>query len=103
MYIIFQKNFKQYLVKVGSYLKVDRLKNKINSLVEFNQILSIYDKKIIKIGDPFVPHAKVIVKVISHLQGKKIKIIKFRRRKHSKKKQGHRQKFTLIKIEKISF
>ncbi|KIE63791.1 LSU ribosomal protein L21p [Candidatus Riesia pediculischaeffi PTSU] len=75
---------------------------KINSLIEINQILAIYDdRRFFKIGDPFIPHTKIVVKVISHSQEKKIQIIKFRRRKHSRKKQGHRQKFTMIKVKKL--
>lgn len=102
MYAIFTSGGKQEIAKEGTIIQLDKLNNKIGEIIEFNKILMISNEKKIKIGTPFIKKSKISAKVISHIKGKKIKITKFLRRKHSKKQKGHRQWFTQIKIINIT-
>lgn len=93
---------KQYIVKEGQKIKIEKVKLEVGELFEINKVLLIDEKnKKIKIGKPFVTKAKVSAEIIRHKREKKIKIIHFKRRKHHIKQQGHRQWFTEIKIIKI--
>ncbi|QJC32683.1 50S ribosomal protein L21 [Enterobacteriaceae endosymbiont of Donacia dentata] len=103
MYAIFDSCGKQYKVIQGQSIKLEKIKGKIGDNIEFKNVLMIYDKNKINIGTPIIIGAKIIAELISHGKENKIKIIKFRRRKHYKKTQGHRQLFTNIKIIKIQY
>ncbi|QJC32283.1 50S ribosomal protein L21 [Enterobacteriaceae endosymbiont of Donacia versicolorea] len=103
MYAIFDSCGKQYKVIQGQIIKLEKIKGKIGDNIEFKNILMIYDKNKINIGTPIIIGAKIIAELILHGKENKIKIIKFRRRKHYKKTQGHRQLFTNIKIIKIQY
>lgn len=69
--------------------------------VEFDNVLLVADEKKVKVGTPFVSGAKVVASVVEHIKGRKIIVFHRRRRKGFHKKQGHRQKYTVIKIEKV--
>ncbi|MGP1939666.1 MAG: 50S ribosomal protein L21 [Arsenophonus sp. ET-DL9-MAG3] len=101
MYAVFQSGAKQYRVTESQIIRLEKLDIVIDETIEFNKVLMIADNNNIKIGSPFVEGIKVKAKVIAHGRSEKIKIIKFRRRKHSRKQQGHRQWFTDIKIISI--
>lgn len=101
MYAIIATGGKQYKVTKGEVLQIEKLEVAVGSLVEFDQVLMIADGEDIKIGAPYVPGAKVIGEVSDQDRGEKITIIKFRRRKHYMRKQGHRQYFTAVKITEI--
>ncbi|QJC33083.1 50S ribosomal protein L21 [Enterobacteriaceae endosymbiont of Donacia semicuprea] len=101
MYAIFESCGKQYKVIQGQTIKLEKIKGKIGNDIEFKNVLMIYDENKISVGNPIIIGAKIIAKLILHGKEKKIKIIKFHRRKHFKKIQGHRQLFTNIKILKI--
>ncbi|WWP02653.1 MAG: 50S ribosomal protein L21 [Candidatus Dasytiphilus stammeri] len=101
MYAIFKTGGKQYKVINGQLLIIERLKQNIGQIVEFNQVLMIVNQNQINIGAPLVTGGIIKAEVIGHNKGKKIKIIKFRRRKHYRKQQGHRQFFTTVKIINI--
>ncbi|MGP1953380.1 MAG: 50S ribosomal protein L21 [Arsenophonus sp. ET-KM2-MAG3] len=101
MYAVFQSGAKQYRVTESQIIRLEKLDIVIDETIEFNKVLMIADDNNIKIGSPFVEGIKVKAKVIAHGRSEKIKIIKFRRRKHSRKQQGHRQWFTDIKIISI--
>ncbi|WWP02222.1 MAG: 50S ribosomal protein L21 [Candidatus Dasytiphilus stammeri] len=101
MYAIFKSGGKQYKVINGQLLIIERLKQNIGQIVEFNQVLMIVNQNQINIGAPLVTGGIIKAEVIDHNKGKKIKIIKFRRRKHYRKQQGHRQFFTTVKIINI--
>ena len=73
-----------------------------NLAVEFDKVLLVANGEKVEIGAPFVNGGKVAAEVVSHGRGEKIKIVKFRRRKHSRKQMGHRQWFTEVKITGIS-
>ncbi|QJC34313.1 50S ribosomal protein L21 [Enterobacteriaceae endosymbiont of Donacia cinerea] len=103
MYAIFDSCGKQYKVIQGQTIKLEKITGKIGDKIEFKNILIIYEKNKLNIGNPIIPGAKIIAQIILHGKNKKIKIIKFRRRKHFRKTQGHRQLFTNIKILKIQY
>ncbi|CAD83616.1 50S ribosomal subunit protein L21 [Candidatus Blochmanniella floridana] len=102
MYAVFQIGSKQYYVRTGQVIFIDRVKLDIGNQIEFNQVLLIRDMKNIYIGNPFIQNGKIIADILDHSLGKKIRIVKFRRRKHFRKFQGHRQCMTKIKVVKIN-
>jgi large subunit ribosomal protein L21 len=101
MYAIFSNGGKQYKVKIGQTLKIEKINTKIGKNIQFNEILLIKKNKEIFLGNPILKNTIVEAYVFNHGKEKKINIIKFNRRKHYKKKQGHRQNYTIIKIKNI--
>jgi large subunit ribosomal protein L21 len=101
MYAVFKSGGKQYRVSEGETLKIDKLEVDSGKKVTFNEVLMIADGENVQVGSPLLEKASVEAKVISQGKGKKVNILKFKRRKHSMKRQGHRQLFTEIKIGKI--
>jgi len=102
MYAVIQTGGKQYRVSEGDTLKVEKLSAEEGAGVEIEKVLMIADGDNIKVGAPYVDGGKVTATVKSHGRAKKVKIIKFRRRKHHLKRQGHRQWFTELEITGIS-
>ena len=93
---------KQYKVKAGEILKIEKLQDsKPNSKVEFNEILAYGDDKSIELGAPIVSGAKVEAELIENSKNRTILIFKKRRRHNSRRKNGHRQEFSKIRINKI--
>ena len=93
---------KQYKVQTGEILKVEKLEDlKENSKIEFNEILAYGDDKKIEIGTPTIQGSKVEANLIKNSKNRTILIFKKRRRKNSRRKNGHRQEFSLIRINKI--
>ena len=93
---------KQYKVKASDILKIERLKeSKAESKIEFNEILAYGDDKNLEVGSPFVKGAKVEAELIKTSKNRTILIFKKRRRQNSRRKNGHRQQYSLIKISKI--
>jgi len=101
MYAVIKTGGKQYKVSEGETLKIEKLEVEPGKKVTFNEVLMIADGANVKVGSPLVEKAVVEAKVISQGKGKKVNILKFKRRKHYMKQQGHRQLFTEIKIGKI--
>jgi large subunit ribosomal protein L21 len=101
MYAIIATGGKQYKVTKGEILQVETLKADVGAPVEFDQVLMVADGEKFDIGAPYVKGAKVVGEVTEHGRGEKIDIIKFRRRKHYMRKQGHRQNFTAVKITSV--
>ena len=101
-YAVIQTGGKQYKVKASEILKIEKLENsKPESKIEFKEILAYGDDKTIEVGAPFVDGAKVEAKLIKNGKNRTILIFKKRRRKNSRRKNGHRQQYSLIKISKI--
>ena len=93
---------KQYKVKASDILKIERLKeSKAESKIEFNEILAYGNDKNLEVGSPFVKGAKVEAELIKNSKNRTILIFKKRRRQNSRRKNGHRQQYSLIKISKI--
>ena len=101
-FAIIQTGGKQYKVKAGEILKIEKIeKSKPQSKIEFKEILAYGDDKTIELGSPVVTGAKVEADIIKNSKDRTILIFKKRRRKNSRRKNGHRQQYSLIKIEKI--
>tara|TARA_Y100001970_G_scaffold135870_1_gene167264 strand:+ start:278 stop:679 length:402 start_codon:yes stop_codon:yes gene_type:complete len=101
-FAVIQTGGKQYKVKAGEILKIEKLDNlKANSKIEFKEVLAYGDDKIAEIGAPNIDGAKVEANLVKNGKNRTILIFKKRRRKNSRRKNGHRQEFSLIKINKI--
>ena len=97
-YAIIQTGGKQYKVKAGEILKIERLES---SKIEFKEILAYGDDKNIEVGSPTVVGAKVEADLVENGKNRTILIFKKRRRQNSRRKNGHRQQYSLIRINKI--
>jgi large subunit ribosomal protein L21 len=102
MFAVIVSGGKQYRVQEGQTLKVEKLTAEAGAAVDFDRVLLVSNGDDVKVGAPVVEGAKVSAEVVSHGRGDKVKIIKFRRRKHHMKRQGHRQWFTEVKITGIN-
>ena len=101
MYAVIKTGGKQYKVEAGATLKVEKLLGDVGSKVVIDKVLMINDGDNTTIGAPLVAGATVSATVLSHGRADKVMIFKFRRRKHYRKTQGHRQSFTEIQIGEI--
>jgi large subunit ribosomal protein L21 len=102
MYAVIQTGGKQYRVAEGDTLKVEKLVADAGASVELDRVLMVADGDDVRIGRPFIEGGTVTAMVQGHGRAKKVTIIKFRRRKHHMKRQGHRQWFTELKITGIN-
>lgn len=102
MYAIFCSGGKQYKVKKGQTIRLEKINQLVGTQIKFKEILMISNNQNTIIGKPNIPNSSILANVINHGKHKKIKIIKFNRRKHHKKQQGHRQKFTDVFITNIN-
>ena len=101
-FAIIQTGGKQYKVKASDILKIEKLKNsKPESKVEFNEVLAYGDDKTLEIGSPLVKGAKVEAELMENSKNRTILIFKKRRRQNSRRKNGHRQQYSMIRINKI--
>ena len=101
-YAIIQTGGKQYKVKAGEIIKIERLDDsKPEAKIEFKEILAYGDDKIIEVGSPMIAGAKVEANLVENGKNRTILIFKKRRRQNSRRKNGHRQHYSLIKISKI--
>ena len=101
-YAVIQTGGKQYKVRSGEILKIEKLPNyKTDSKIEFKEILAYGDEKLIEVGAPIVQGAKVEANLIKNSKNRTVLIFKKRRRQNSRRKNGHRQEYSMIKINKI--
>ena len=101
-YAVIQTGGKQYKVRAGEILKIEKFNDsEPNSKIEFKEILAYGDDKNIEIGNPLIGGAKVEANLVKNGKNRTVLIFKKRRRKNSRRKNGHRQEFSLIKINKI--
>ena len=101
MYAVIATGGKQYRVSEGSVLRVEKLAADAGANVEFDQVLLVGEGEQVKIGSPFLSGGKVIATVQSHGKGDKVRIVKFRRRKHYLRQGNHRQPYTEVKVTSI--
>ena len=101
MYAIIETGGKQYKVAEGEMVKVEKLEAEAGDKITLDQVLMLKDDNGTKIGDPLVSGAKVTAAVLEQGRSKKITVYKYKRRKNERKKQGHRQAYTRLLIEKI--
>ncbi|MFK8028738.1 MAG: 50S ribosomal protein L21 [Gammaproteobacteria bacterium] len=102
MYAVIKTGGKQYRVKEGSSLKVEKLEGEAGSTIEFDQVLLIGEGSSVKLGTPMIDGGKVTATVEDQGRRKKVEIVKFKRRQGYKRNKGHRQAFTQVKITGIS-
>ena len=101
-YAVIQTGGKQYKVKSGEIIKIEKLPDsKPETKIEFKEILAYGDDKIIEIGTPVVQGAKVEADLVKNSKNRTILIFKKRRRHNSRRKNGHRQEFSMVRINKI--
>ena len=101
-FAVIQTGGKQYKVKASDIIKIEKLKDsKPESKIEFNEVLAYGDDKTLEVGSPLVKGAKVEAELMKNSKNRTILIFKKRRRQNSRRKNGHRQEYSLIKIKKI--
>ena len=100
-FAIFKTGGKQYKVQASEILKIEKLELSKDNKIEFNEILAYGDKKNVELGSPLIKGAKIEAELIKNSKERTVLVFKKRRRKNSRKKYGHRQPFTLIRINKI--
>lgn len=100
MFAIIKTGGKQYKVSEGDVIKVEKIEAESGDKIEFDQVLMVAGDDV-KVGSPVVEGAKVSAEVLDQKKDKKIVIFKFKAKKNYRKKKGHRQPYTLVKIEKI--
>ena len=101
-FAVIQTGGKQYKVKAGEIIKVEKLlDSKPETKVEFNEVLAYGDDKTIELGEPIIEGAKVEADLIKNSKNRTVLIFKKRRRKNSRRKNGHRQEYSMLRITKI--
>ena len=101
MYAVFKTGGKQYRATTGDILKVEKIEAEKGATVELDQVLMVGEGEDVKVGAPYLEGGKVTATVVDHGRHKKIKVIKFKRRKNYRKQMGHRQYCTQIEITGI--
>ena len=102
MYAIIETGGKQYKVQEGDILFIDRLEAEEGSTVTFDKVLALSVEGVVTFGKPYLEGANVEAKVLGHGKHKKIIVFKYKPKKNYRKKQGHRQPYTKVEIEKIN-
>jgi len=102
MYAVFATGGKQYRAVTGDILKIEKLNAEKGATVELDQVLMVGEGEDVKVGSPYLKGGKVTAMVVEHGRGEKIRILKFKRRKHHMKRMGHRQDYTRIEITGIA-
>jgi large subunit ribosomal protein L21 len=102
MYALVEIKGKQYKATEGSILKVDRFETEPGNKLEFDSVLLVSDEKKVQVGQPYVKGVKVKAVVEEHGKDKKILVFKYKRRKNYRRTRGHRQQFSLLRVEEIS-
>ena len=102
MYAVVSSGGKQYRVQQGEILKVEKISGEVGSPVSFDRVLMCADGDNVKIGQPVIEDAIVTGHIIEQGKANKIIVFKYKRRKRYRRKQGHRQQFTAVKIDKIN-
>ncbi len=101
MYAVIKTGGKQYKVAPGDKVRVEKLDAEEGKTVKITDVLLVADNDNVTVGNPLVKGSTVTAKVTAHGRGKKIKVVKFRRRKHYRKQAGHRQAYTELSIQDI--
>ncbi len=103
MYAVIKTGGKQYRVQEGKVLKIEKLAADVGETIKFDEVLLLKTDDGLKVGTPFVEGVEVEAKVLAQGKARKIVVFKYKPKKNYRKKQGHRQPFTSVRIEKISF
>ena len=101
MTAIFEDRGRQYRVKKDDVIAIDKIEKNKDDVLEFDKVLLVSDNDNLKIGAPYVAAAKITAKVIDNVRDDKVIVFKFRRTKNYKRTRGHKQHYTMVKIEDI--
>jgi len=101
VYAIVETGGKQYKVRAGEIIQVEKLPFEVGETVELDRVLLVADGEEVRVGQPTVEGAKVLATVTNHVKGPKIIVFKYRPRERYRRKKGHRQSYTQLKIEQI--
>ena len=101
MYAIIESGGKQYTIKQGDRIRVEKLEGSAGENITINAVLAVNDGERMVTGSPYVPGASVVGKVLAQEKADKVIVFKYKRRKDTKKKKGHRQLYTELLVEKI--
>ncbi|MBW1886844.1 MAG: 50S ribosomal protein L21 [Deltaproteobacteria bacterium] len=101
MYAVIQTGGKQYVVAPGEELKVEKLPGEVGETIAFDRVLLTSDGENVNLGKPYLENTKVLGRITDHGRNKKIVVFKYKRRKGYRKKLGHRQNYTLVRVENI--
>jgi len=102
MYAIFEAGGQQHKAAEGEMLVIELQKGEPGEVLEFDRVLLVSSDGQSKVGKPYVDNGKVTAEIVAHGRGEKISVVKFRRRKHSMRRTGHRQWYTQIKVTNIA-
>jgi large subunit ribosomal protein L21 len=102
MYAIIETGGKQYRVQPGDTVRVEKLHGNQGDPIEFANVLLLSDDETVSVGRPLVEGAKVVGEIVEQGRGEKLIVYKFRRRKNYRRKNGHRQAYTAVKINSVS-
>ena len=102
MYAIIKTGGKQYRVQEGDLITIEKLEAAADETVTFDHVLTVVNDGSVKVGSPLVNGAKVTGKVVEHGKGKKILVFKYKAKSNYRRRQGHRQPFTKVRIESIN-
>jgi large subunit ribosomal protein L21 len=101
MYAVIETGGKQYRVEAGQLLTCEKLPGDAGDKVEFDRVLLLSDDEKVAVGRPLVDGARVTAEIVKQDKGEKLTVYKFRRRKNYRRKTGHRQKYTTVKINEV--
>ena len=101
MYAVVNSGGKQYKVQAGDILRVEKIPGEVGSPVTFDRVLMVADGEKVSVGQPVLEDTSVKGRIVEQGKAKKIIVFKYKRRKRFRRKQGHRQQFTAVKIESI--
>ena len=101
MYAVIQTGGKQYVVSPGEELKVEKLPGEVGETIAFDKVLLTSDGENVNLGKPYLENTKVSGRITGHGRNRKIVVFKYKRRKGYRKKLGHRQNYTLVRVENI--
>ena len=102
MYAVIEAGGKQHKVELGQVLEVDLMQEESGVDHAFENVMLYVDGDDVQIGQPYIENAKVVAEIVEEVKGEKVSILRFRRRKHSMRQIGHRQRYTQIKIKEIN-
>lgn len=101
MYAIVESGGKQYRVQAGDVVRVERIHGAVGETLELDRVLLVEHEAQVRVGQPYVPRAKVVARIVQQGRGRKVRVFKMKLRKGFRKTQGHRQDFTGLRIEEI--
>jgi len=101
VYAVIETGGKQYRVEPGDTVRVETLPGEMGDAVEFDRVLLISDDESVAVGRPVIEGARVTGEIVEHGLGEKLTVYKFKRRKNQRKRNGHRQQFTAVKINEV--